>query len=83
MTTNLAGTLSMLSNQAGTLFMVSNQAAMLYVVSNQADILEAKFPCGFGMSRIESLRFPACCKRRLMEASWGLPVGSIPSVVNV
>ena len=38
---------------------------------------------GFGVSRIEPLCYPACRKRRLMEASRGFPAGAIPSVVNV
>ena len=38
---------------------------------------------GFGVSRIEPLCSPACRKRRLIEASRGLPAGAIPSVVKV
>ena len=40
-------------------------------------------PCGFAVSRIESLCSPACRKRRLVEASRGLPAEAIPSVVKV
>ena len=39
-------------------------------------------PCVFGASRIEPLYYPAYLKRRLMEASRGLPAGAIPSVVK-
>ena len=41
------------------------------------------YACGFGVSRIEPLSSPAFRKRRLMEASRGLPAGAIPSVVKV
>ena len=40
-------------------------------------------PYGSGVSIIEPLCSPACPKRRLMEASRGLPAGAIPSVVKV
>ena len=40
--------------------------------------------CGIGLSIIESLHCsPACCKRRLMQASRGLPAGIILVVMKV
>ena len=40
-----------------------------------AQLITVVAPCGFGVSRIEPLSSPACCKRRLMEASMELPTG--------
>ena len=76
------------SGKQPSLMTFEDMNTLFYEVCNICNMLMASFssliaPCGFGASRIEPLYSPACHKRRLMEASRGLPAEAMPSVVKV